>query len=144
VFSFSYGKKATRQTFQTYRQGFQILEYSIIGIENLDIKANFTNQILPKTTWDSLFESYNPFSTIAVSRVLQKKAHSKSKQIKQHLDKLLPFSLQNRTTHKLSIPWNWNISQSHKVSTSHKGRIPSLKRCKSVGTGKEEGRARWQ
>lgn len=73
----------------------------------------FTNQILPKSTWDSLFESYNPFSTIAVSRVLQKKAHGKSKQIKQQSDKLPPFSLQNRTAHKLSIPWNWNISQSH-------------------------------
>lgn len=36
-----------------------------------------TYQILPKTTWDNLFEAYNPFTTIAVSRVLQK-SHSES------------------------------------------------------------------
>lgn len=30
------------------------------------------------------------------------------------------------------------------MDTSHNGRMPSLKRCKSVGLGNDDGRARWQ
>jgi hypothetical protein len=106
---------------------------NLITQQSLESTNTLTYQILPETTRNSLLEPYNPLATIPVCRILPNQTTLTPTRNTGTDDSKLNTTTTDKTA-----------ARAFRAHTSQSGRTPSLNRCRSVGLGREDGRAMWQ